>query len=406
MITNPTTTAPAEGPALPQAGGPALPQAGGPAIAPPGLKGLIVADTTLGDVRGAEGFYHYGPYSAVDLARLRPFEDVWRLFVDGSLPDAAQRAAFASEVAPLRPMPAGLSDALPGIATSTDDPLLALRTAVSWASADAGLRPLLDLGRPERRADALRLAALAPTVLAAIHRRARGAEPIAPRADLGAAANLLWMVTGEEPDPEAADALGCYLVSTIDHGFNASTFTARVIASTGADLGSCVVGAVGALSGPLHGGAPSRALDLLDEIGDPARVEAVVAPRLAAGERIMGFGHAVYQGEDPRAVMLRELAGSLGGDLAERAAACEDGIVALLEAHRPGRHLRANVEYWAGVVMATVGLPRSMFTPTFASSRIVGWCAHALEQADDPRIIRPSSRYRGEVAPRPVPAMA
>ena len=132
---------------------------------------------------------------------------------------------------------------------------------------------------------------------------------------------------------------------------------------------------------------------------------AVVGPMLARGERIMGFGHAVYRGEDPRAVMLRELAASLGGELAEQAAACEDQIIELLEAHRPGRHLRANVEYWAGVVMATCGLPRTMFTPTFASSRIIGWCAHALEQADDPRIIRPSSRYRGAPAPQPVPAV-
>jgi len=194
-----------------------------------------------------------------------------------------------------------------------------------------------------------------------------------------------------------------YLISTIDHGFNASTFAARVVAGTGADLGSCVVAAVGALSGPLHGGAPSRALEALDEIGSADHVDAWLRPKLAAGTKVMGFGHAVYRTADPRGVLLRRIAEGLGGDLVDRAAAIEQRIEEVLAEVKPGRELRANVEYWAGVVMELCGLPREAFTPTFTVSRVIGWCAHVMEQAADGKIIRPSARYVGPPPPQPVP---
>jgi citrate synthase len=181
----------------------------------------------------------------------------------------------------------------------------------------------------------------------------------------------------------------------MDHGFNASTFTARVVASTGADLGSVVNAALGALAGPLHGGAPSRALDTLDSIGDPADTERWVEAELAAGRRIMGFGHAVYRHLDPRSALLREVAIGLGGDLVDRAVAVEAGVLTALRRAKPDRPLPSNVEFYAGVIMAAVGLPPSMFTPTFACSRTIGWCAHALEQAALGKLIRPSSRYVG-----------
>jgi citrate synthase len=193
---------------------------------------------------------------------------------------------------------------------------------------------------------------------------------------------------------------------TVDHGFNASTFTARVVASTGADLGAAVVGALGALSGPLHGGAPSRALDLLDAIGTPDRAYGWIRDAVERGERIMGFGHAVYKTDDPRSTMLREVAIGLGGPRAELAVTVEKLIVEALAEVKPGRQLYANVEFYAGVVMEAAGLPPELFTPTFAVSRMIGWCANVLEQAVDNRIIRPSARYVGPPPPQSVPELA
>jgi citrate synthase len=202
------------------------------------------------------------------------------------------------------------------------------------------------------------------------------------------------------PTAAAARALEQYLILTIDHGFNASTFTARVVASTGADLADVVGAALGALAGPLHGGAPSRALDAVDAIGDPAGTEAWVEAELAAGRRIMGFGHAIYRDVDPRSSLLRAIALGLGGEVVDRAVDVEARVLSVLRRAKPDRPLPSNVEFFAGVVMATAGLPRSMFTPTFAVSRTVGWCAHAVEQSAQNKLIRPSSRYVGEVRER------
>jgi citrate synthase len=247
---------------------------------------------------------------------------------------------------------------------------------------------------------------MVPVLTAAAYRRGHGLEPLAPREDLGYTANHLWMVTGEEPTPAHVQALERYLCLTVDHGFNASTFTARVVASTGADVAACVVAALGALSGPLHGGAPSRALDSLDAIGTPENARPWADAQLAAGNRIMGFGHAIYRGKDPRSELLRETAEELGGPLADLAVAAERAIDDALDAARPDRTLRANVEFYAGVVMHECGLPREMFTPTFAVSRSMGWTAHILEQARDRKIIRPSARYAGPPPPQPVPPLS
>lgn len=217
-----------------------------------------MTDTALGDVRAREGFYHYRQYSAVELAQGRIFEDVWHLMFHGGLPDVAGRAAFTARTAALCHLPADVWDALPGIARSCAGagPLAGLRAALSLLGGAIGLRPLYDLDTTRRRADALVACAAVPTLLTALHRPGRGLDPVEPRDDLPYAANYLYMLTGSEPTPRRARAIEQYLVSTIDHGFNASTFTARVIASTGADLAACLCGAIGALSGPLHGGAP------------------------------------------------------------------------------------------------------------------------------------------------------
>jgi citrate synthase len=370
---------------------------------PRGLKGVVVADTEIGDVRGEQGFYHYRQYSAVDLATQRSLEDVWFLMVEGHLPTADERAAFLAEIEPLRVIPPGVAAVLPTIAAAGGGPLDGLRTALSLFGAERGMQPVIDIDPAQRRLDGLALCAVTPTLLTALHRLSQGLEPIEPRADLAYAANYLFMLTGEVPEPHVARAIEQYLISTVDHGFNASTFAARVIASTGADMGAAIVGGVGALSGPLHGGAPSRALDLLDEIGTPERTAEVVNGHLDRGEVIMGFGHAVYRGDDPRSLMLRDVALGLGGDQVDLAVEIEARVIEALDARKPDRRLRTNVEYYAGVVMNRCGVPRSMFTPTFASSRVIGWCANVCEQAADNKIIRPSAHYVGPAAPEPLP---
>lgn len=377
-----------------------------PIEVPPGLRNVVVTTTELGDVRGRQGFYHYRQYSAIDLARSKRMEDVAFLLLEGRLPDSDERAAFSAELADLRPLPPEVSAVLPAIAAAGDkfNPLAGLRTALSLLAAVRNLRPLYDLNPAERRADAMLVCAVTPTILAGLYRLRQGEQPLEPKRHLSAAANWLYLVTGAEPDPARASAIEHYLTATLDHGFNASTFTARVVASTGADLASAVTAAVGAFSGPLHGGAPDRALASLDEIGTPDRIDEWVRAKVSAGERIMGFGHAVYRTEDPRSVMLREIAQGLGGDLVEFATAVERQIVAVLAELKPGRNLYANVEFYAGVVMELCGLPRAMFTPTFAVSRVVGWTSNVLEQAADPKLIRPAARYVGPPPPVLVPA--
>jgi len=373
---------------------------------PRGLKGVVVTDTTIGDVRGAEGFFHYRQYSAVELAERRSLEDVWSLLFDGALPDGEAGEAFEREVRPLRTLPARLEPLLREAADVAGGagPLDGLRTVLSAVAAAEHLQPSYDLDAPALRRDALRIAAVTPTIVAALHRLGRGLDPVAPRSDLGHAANYLWMIHRAEPTPEVARAIEQYLMLTVDHGFNASTFTARVIASTGADLGAAVVGAIGALSGPLHGGAPSRALALLDAIGTPDNAPAYIREAVERGDRIMGFGHAVYRTDDPRSTLLRDVALRLGGDRAAFAVQVEQLIVDTLAKVKPGRELYANVEFYAGVVMEAAGLPPELFTPTFAVSRMIGWCANVLEQATDNRIIRPSARYVGPPPPQAVPA--
>ncbi|MEU0920667.1 citrate/2-methylcitrate synthase [Streptomyces cyaneofuscatus] len=376
-----------------------------PAV-PRGLAGVVVTDTALGDVRGREGFYHYRQYSAIELAQTRSIEDVWYLMFHGELPDRAAAADFAARTASLRALPADVSEALPAIARAgaVSGPLAGLRTALSLLGASRGYRPVYDLDADRRRADALAACAAVPTILTALQRLGEGLAPVEPREDLPYAANYLYMLTGTEPEPDQVRAVEQYLISTVDHGFNASTFTARVVASTGADVAACLVAAVGALSGPLHGGAPSRALDTLDAIGTPDRIDGWIREQVLSGRRIMGFGHPVYRTEDPRSRMLKSIAQGFGGPLVDFAVEVERQVEAILAELKPGRELHTNVEFYAGVVMELCGLPRAMFTPTFCAARVIGWSANILEQAEDPKIIRPAARYIGTPPPQPVPA--
>jgi len=371
--------------------------------APPGLEGVIVAETSVGDVRGLEGFYHYRQYNAVELADKLPFEDVWHLLFDGHLPSPSERTAFAAEIKPLRVVPESVADLLPALAASSQTVMEAVRSAMSMVGAAEGYRPTLDIDHAERRRNALQMCAVMPTLIMAIHRLQQGQSPIAPRDDLGYGANYLWMLTGEEFDHDKGRAIEQYQITTIDHGFNASTFTARVICSSGADVAAAVVGGMGALSGPLHGGAPSRALALLEAIGTAENARPYLMDHVERGEKIMGFGHRVYKTDDPRSLFLRGVAERIQAERLEFAKVVETTVVEVLGELKPGRHLYANVEFYAGVVMDHCGLPAPLFTPTFASSRVIGWCANILEQAADNRIIRPSARYVGPPPPQPVP---
>jgi citrate synthase len=362
---------------------------------PPGLNGVAVTDTAIGDVDGEAGYYHYRGHDATALARSCSFEEVWHLVAVGHLPDGAEAARFGHAVAAARRLPESVLPVLEPLAQARGATLGGVRAAISIAADELGLRPLIDIPADERAVQGLRVAAVVPTIVAALHRASLGLAPVTTPSDLGHAADYLRLVTGETPTAAAAGALEKYLILTIDHGFNASTFTARVVASTGADLADVCSAALGALAGPLHGGAPSRALDALDAIGEPARTEAWVTAEMAAGRRIMGFGHAIYRTRDPRSTLLRETAIGLGGDLVDLAIEVEGRILDTLRRLKPDRPLPSNVEYYAGVVMAAAGLPRALFTPTFAVSRTVGWMAHAVEQAAQGKLIRPSARYVG-----------
>jgi citrate synthase len=374
---------------------------------PKGLEGVEVAETEIGDVRGKEGFYHYRQYSAIDLAESRSLEDVWYLLYEGSLPDKAQRDAFVEETQDLRRIPQEVGELLPAIAHLGQDfaPLEALRAAYSLFATAQDFKPFLDVSPEVLRGQAMATCAVMPTLVMALHRLHNNDDPIEPRSDLPFAANYLYMLTGEEPPPEHARAVEKYLISTIDHGFNASTFTARVITSTGADLGSAVLGAIGALSGPLHGGAPSRALDMIEDIGAKDAADDWLRKAVEGGRRLMGFGHRVYKTDDPRSMMLRGVAEKLDGDRVELAKHVERRAVAILEELKPGRALYPNVEFYAGIVLDIIGMPRSLFTPTFACSRVIGWTAHIMEQAADNRLIRPSAHYVGPEPPQDVPVI-
>jgi citrate synthase len=378
--------------------------AAAPYEAPAGLAGVSVARTTVSDVLGRKGFYHYRGYNAVDIARRGRVEDAWYLLLRGELPTAQQRADFVRETAALRVLPDGVADLLPAIARlSPPGSLASLRSAISVAAQAMGCRPWTDQTDAQTAEQAARLSAIMPVLAAQLFRLASGQEVVQPRADLGYSDNYLYMITGELPGERSRYAVERYLMLTIDHGFNNSTFTSRVIASSGADLGAVVTGALGALSGPFHGGAPARVFDMLDAIGTADNAEPWLRNAIEHGDKLMGFGHRIYKTIDPRSALLHEVARELNSDRVELSELVEKTAVELLAELKPGRELYANVEFYAGVVLEAAGLPREMFTATFACSRIIGWMANVLEQVADNRIFRPLAHYDGPEAPREFP---
>jgi len=366
-------------------------------IARPGLDGVIVAETRLSGVDGEAGELIIGGFPVEDLANRATFEETVYLLWHGALPDARQLAQFCQALAARRSCSAEILRVLQVAARQKIPAMAVLRMAASMLT----LRSAGESPDDDTASVALKLVAVFPTIVAAYARVLDGAEPVSPRADLSHVANYLYMLFGKVPGPERVRALETYLNTVVDHGLNASTFTARVIISTQSDLISAIVGAVGALKGPLHGGAPGPALDMVFEIGEAGRAEAVLREKIERSERFMGFGHRVYRVRDPRANVLAKAAERLYATEAdmkfyELARHVERVILRLLDEYKPGRKLQTNVEFYTALLLHGLELPTDLFTPTFAVSRVAGWIAHCFEQQKQNRLIRPDSEYTGE----------
>jgi citrate synthase len=372
---------------------------GGMTAAPRGLDGVVAVQTRLSHVDGENGILIIGGYELGALAGRVTFEQAAHLLWTGHLPGPSEAAALSAEMAGLRAIPDSATAIVREAAARRAPPIDALRMACSTLSLD--LPDANDISHDADLANAKMLVARFPTIVATYMRASAGQEPIAPRTDLSLAANFLYMVNGKEPEAIAARALDTYWVTVIDHGMNASTFTARVIASTRSDMVSAVTGAIGALKGPLHGGAPGPVLDMLVNIGTAGRAEAWVRQELAAGRRIMGFGHRIYKVRDPRAEVLSRVADEMGGavlhdrTLFDLAREVEATVLRVLEEVKPGRNLRTNVEFYTALVLQSIGLPPAMFVAMFACGRCAGWCAHVIEQHAEDHLIRPQSAYVG-----------
>ncbi len=361
----------------------------------PGLEGIIGAQTAISLVDGANGRLIYQGYVIADLAQEMSFEEVAYLLWHGNLPTRSELDGLALELAGSRTLTEATTKALAALPLDTD-PMDVLRSCVSVQGVEHRLSgPTVPL--------AIHATASFPTILAMFHRRRQGLEPIQPRSDLGHAANYLYMLNGQESSPEAVRALNTYLVLLADHGMNASTFTARVIASTESDLTSSLVGAIGALKGPAHGGAPSAVIDQLELIGTADKAETWMREARKRNARFMGFGHRVYRVYDPRARILKEMCRQMNPKFYELASKVEEVALAILHEEHPERPQSVNVEFYSAGVLQAIGLPKEFFTPTFAVSRVAGWSAHVLEQAGHNRIIRPQSEYIGPEPRKPVP---
>ncbi|GIM48369.1 citrate synthase 1 [Collibacillus ludicampi] len=356
-----------------------------------GLEGIVVAETELSLVDGINGLLVYRNHWARDLAIEKTFEEVAHLLWYGHLPDREELNRLKSQLVANRTLPSYVKAAI-DLIPSDVDMMSVLRTGVSLlGNAGHDWPPTMD--------QVISLTAKVPTIVAYRQARLEGREPVEPRSDLDHTANYLYMLKGTEPNQAHVRALDAYLILTQEHGMNASTFSGRVVSSTRSDLISAVTAAIGALKGPLHGGAPSGVIEMMEQIGTPENAEPWLRKALENGERIMGFGHRVYKTRDPRSEALQVVASQLSADDPWFALATHVEKVALklLEEYKPGRKLNTNVEFYAAAVMRAVGLPDTLFTPTFAVSRTVGWCAHILEQAANNRIIRPESLYIGQM---------
>ncbi len=363
-----------------------------------GLEEVVAAQTKLSDIDGKLGRLSYVGYDIHDLATHSTFEEVVFLLHHLRLPRADELEALSEELAEERTLSEFLADLMPTLAQQTS-PMSMLRTTISAASAYDPDGWDQSPGANLRKA--MRLVAKTPTLIATYHRHRTDQDPVQPNPKLPHAANFLAMLLGEEPDQDTARALDITLVLYADHTLNASTFTARVIASTLSDLHSAITGAIAALKGPLHGGANEEAMKMLEEIGNVDRAEEYVKDRLGRKQKIMGFGHRVYKTEDPRATHLRRLSRELGerhGDMRWYEISERVEKVVMEE-----KGLYPNVDFYAASVYHSMGIPTDLMTPIFALARMAGWTAHVREQYADNRLIRPESEYIGPLDQQYVP---
>jgi citrate synthase len=361
----------------------------------PGLEGIVASQTAISMVDGQNGRLVYEGYVIADLAEQMSFEEVAFLLWHGQLPGRAELDSLSHELAGSRTLTDAATTTLKALPTDTD-PMDVLRSVVSVQGVEHRLeKPTIPL--------AAHATASFPTILAMFHRHQQGLEPIKPRADLGHAANYLYMMNGKESSPEIVRALNTYLVLLADHGMNASTFTARVIASTESDLTSSLVGAIGALKGPAHGGAPSAVIEQLEQIGTADNAERWLRDARKRKVKFMGFGHRVYRVYDPRAKILKAMCRQMNPKFYELATKVEEIARQILHEEHPERPQSTNVEFYSAGVLQAIGLPKEYFTPTFAVARVTGWSAHVLEQVANNRIIRPQSEYIGPEPRKPVP---
>lgn len=381
----------------------------------PGLEGVVAASTRLSSVDGEAGSLVIGGYAVEEIAPWAELEEMMYLLWNGRLPRRDELADLRERIAAAASLPEGVVDLLRSAARNRRAPMDALRMAAAALDIDGAYGDAMDgagdsVGgsaydgaRDDAMDAAVTIAARVPTIVATYWRLLQGAAPVVETpAGAGIAARYLTMLEGREPAPARVRALETYLNTIVDHGLNASTFTARIVASTGSDLVSAIAAGVGALKGPLHGGAPGPALEMVFEIGSVDRAEDYLREKLARGERLMGFGHRVYRVRDPRADVLaaaaRELFAEDGdAELYELATGVERIALRLLEEAKPGRRLQTNVEFYTALLLHGLGLPVELFTPTFAVGRVAGWLAHALEQRREGRLIRPASVYTGAV---------
>jgi citrate synthase len=345
---------------------------------PSGLEGVIAFDTAIAEPDREGGSLRYRGVDIEELVGRVPFEKVWGLLVDGE---------YEPGLPPAEPHP---------LAVRTGDPRADLQSALAMLAPEWGLRQLIDISDEETRADLARVSVMA---LSFVAQSARGAgRPPIPQREIDEARSIpeRFLIRWRgEADPRHVKTIDAYWIAAAEHGMNASTFTARVVASTGADVAAALSAAVGALSGPLHGGAPSRVLQMLDDVGRGGDAERYVKDVLDRGERLMGFGHRVYRAEDPRARVLRRTAREVGAPRLEVAERLEAAALTELHARKPDRVLATNVEFWSAVVLDFADVPPELFTPLFSCARVGGWAAHIMEQKREGRLIRPSARYVG-----------
>jgi citrate synthase len=345
---------------------------------PSGLEGVVAFHTQIAEPDKLGGALRYRGVDIEELVGNVPFEKVWGLLVDGE---------YEPGLPPAEPHP---------LSIRTGDPRVDLQAALAMLASEWGLRQLIDISDAQAREDLARTSVMALSFVAQ-SARGRGRKPIPQRRidKAGSIPERFLIRWRGEADPRHAKAIDAYWISAAEHGMNASTFTARVIASTGADVAAALSGAVGALSGPLHGGAPSRVLHMLDEVERTGDAERYVKELLDRGERLMGFGHRIYRAEDPRARVLRRTARELGAPRLEVAERLEEAALAELKERKPDRVLATNVEFWSAVLLDFAEVPPELFTPLFSCARVAGWSAHIMEQKREGRLVRPTARYVG-----------